>query len=394
MTPFRTTAPLRSWLPVLALVAWGSCATVRTHAQDICDSTIVLDFVPTDTNLLTYVFPVSVASGNATIVSVPQWGFMIDGAVQTFEGHAPFVQFPHPGDYLACVEALVVTQQQTTCMAAHCELITVEAISPTCHDTLVPDFTITLDGDSVVFIDQSITAVPIASYTWTFDDGTIPTTTSLPHIAHHFPASGPYQVCLSVDNGNGCFGEICKWVYFGPPNVSCDTILQPDIVHAEVGLTTALYDASITSGMEHATTWDLGDGSHAIGPAVIHTYLSPGTYVVSATTSAWGPLTTDTCVHVTSLFITVPMTVAGIDERNAGETLSAYPQPFLDRVTVEGAPPGAQWQLADLAGRVLAQGRVPMIGPLTLNGQGYHPGVYVLRAIAGERVAALRLVKE
>jgi hypothetical protein len=196
---------------------------------------------------------------------------------------------------------------------------------------------------------------------------------------------------------DSCFATTCNWIYIGPTDLPCEELLQPDIRHAEIGLTVALFDATPTYGMTYNTTWDLGDGGQASGQSVIHTYQDTGTYPVVATSFLSGPLTATPCSTTTSFSVQVPGSIvaAGISETDAAPPLTAAPVPFSADVVITGTgvQRGDVWQLFDAAGRLQLQGVAGTSLRFTVEGDALAPGIYVLR-VQGDRPAVVRLVKE
>ena len=70
--------------------------------------------------------------------------------------------------------------------------------------TVNADFTSVATGLSVAFTDASTDAV---SYAWDFGDGNVSTDASPTHV---YAADGPYTVCLTVTDANGCTSEYCE----------------------------------------------------------------------------------------------------------------------------------------------------------------------------------------
>jgi len=71
-------------------------------------------------------------------------------------------------------------------------------------------FTYVATGLSVDFTDASTTSSTITDWAWDFDDAGATSTDASP--THVFTADGPYTVCLTVTDENGCTSEYCEGI--------------------------------------------------------------------------------------------------------------------------------------------------------------------------------------
>lgn len=376
-------------IPGLAIAA---CALLQLpgYAQEPCDSSISATFFSQTTEPpYTYTFTPSIQSQNPFTLLGTNWGFIAPGTGEQYT-QAPTITFPpSPDPYLVCLEALVLPPSQMLCQATYCELITVPA-DMACNG-VSPSFTISVGSGTITFSDQSIASSGITSYSWDFGDGTYGQGGSVDHV---FAAPGPFQVCLTITTGD-CTATTCSWVYLGPPDVPCDTLLHPAFSYVRLFRSVALFDRSITSGMNRVVTWDLGDGSTAYGPTVLHTYDDVVDHTVCATVTLWGPLNADSCRASTCQYLTGGIS-AGIEEIDRAQALLASPVPFTDALDLRGPAVvrGAAWQLLDLHGRVLEHGTVAIDGVLTLRPYALAPGSYVVHMTGPSGTSAVRVVKQ
>lgn len=377
--------------PIYGL-AIAACALLRlsARAQEPCDSSVSASFFsePTDPPY-TYTFTPSVQSQDSFSLLNVNWGFASPGTGEQYT-QAPTITFPpSPDPYLVCLEALVVSSSQVMCQATHCELITVPA-DTTCTN-VTPSFTISVGQGTITFSDQSIATSGITSYSWDFGDGTYGQGGS---VDHAFTSPGPFQVCLTITAG-ACTSTVCNWVYLGPPDVPCDILLHPAFAYTRLFRSVALFDRSITSGMNSLVEWDLGDGTAASGPVVAHTYGDMQDHTVCARVTLWGPLNADSCHASTCQYLPGGIS-AGIEELDRAQALRASPVPFTDVLDLRGPAVvrGAAWQLVDLHGRVLEHGTVTNDGPLTLRPYALAPGSYVVHMTGPSGAAAVRVVKQ
>lgn len=367
----------------LALTLAATC-TAAAWAQPPCDSLHTATFTHADLGAYAYGFS-PVLPDQAALLSA-EWGFLGSSYMDFSLAQQPQTLFPGAGEYVACLRALLQSDAAGICESVHCAPISIP-VDSTCADVSAA-FTISVQGGAIQFMDQSSALAPILAYTWDLGDGTV---SAMASPTHTYPGNGPYEACLTVSTAT-CTATVCNWIYLGPPDVPCGTLLQPAIGVIQFGNTIAAFDQSITSGMEASVSWDFGDGGTATGSPVIHTYAWDGYYEVCGQVRLWGPLTPDTCTAAACEPVHT-YAATGIGGPAEGEALRAFPMPFDEVLTVAGVPAGARWQLLDLLGRPCRAGRAPASGPLHVPGHGLPPGSYVLRVEGPGQAMHLRAVK-
>ncbi|MEO8734176.1 MAG: PKD domain-containing protein [Flavobacteriales bacterium] len=350
-----------------------------------CDSLQTATFSHADLGGYLYSFAPTLPVGTSALST--EWAFLGENLNQYDFAQQPQVTFPSQGDYLVCLRADVLDDQQAVCTSVHCELVLVP-VDPICAG-LQPTFTIGVQDGSITFIDQTVSGEPVQSVTWDLGDGSI-STEAAP--VHTYPGMGPYQACLTVTTAN-CSATACNWVYLGPADVPCDTLLHAAIGVVQYERTVAIFDQSVTSGMNSSIHWDLGDGDTASGSPVIHTYAEDGYFDICGSVALWGPLTTDTCMAQVCQWVSTIQGSAAIDQVASPLALRAFPVPFADELHIEGAAPEAQWTLVDVLGKVHFAGTVAASGTTTISGKELSPGVYFVHLTSRSGTVSLRVVK-
>lgn len=372
---------VRHWIHALGLALVSSAGL----AQPACDSLHQVDFTwQNDGNYGIAFTPGAPTSGAPVLYT--EWGFAGESLLDYSTEYQPTYTFPAPGNYLVCLRATVQDNQQGYCLSTACRIIGVPA--DTLCSELVAAFTIGVQGDGIQFIDQSQSGPPITGWQWNFGDGGSSSEVSP---VHNYAGPGPFQACLTVSTGN-CTATACNWIYLGPPNVPCDTLLHADMGILQLGQSIAVFDHSIISGMNSSVAWDFGDGTNANGSPQIHTYLYEGYFDVCATVSLWGPLTPDTCTATVCQYVYTGMS-SGLAATSKDGRVTVRPNPSADLLTVDGIHGNGDWQVTDMLGRVCLSGYCTDLPPLLLSIKRLMPGPYLLRVNAGQQTVVLRVVR-
>lgn len=120
----------------------------------------------------------------------------------------------------------------------------------------------------------------VASYTWSWGDGTEETVTD-PQATHTYAEPGTYTVRLTVTDDGGATGTAEAEVVVRAPNQAPVASFTSGAAWLDAtfdGTTSSDPDGTVAS---HA--WDFGDGTAAQGPTASHTYAEGGTYDVTLT---------------------------------------------------------------------------------------------------------------
>ncbi|CAN5517672.1 hypothetical protein BH11BAC1_BH11BAC1_00350 [soil metagenome] len=119
------------------------------------------------------------------------------------------------------------------------------------------------------------------TYFWDFGDGTT-STQQLP--SHTYTTSGTFTVSLVVTDSAGCTNTLTKQAYVQTVNPAAGYVPPPPTTGC-APLTAQFTDATVGS---IGWLWDFGDGSTSTLQNPIHSYNSPGTYIVALTTTSAG----------------------------------------------------------------------------------------------------------
>jgi PKD repeat protein len=162
------------------------------------------------------------------------------------------------------------------------KVIRVGATDPTPPANTAPAaaFTQTCVGFSCTFTDGSSDADgTVASWTWTFGDGS---SSTAQNPEHTYGSEGSYEVTLSIADDDGTVATATQTVTVTPPPPN--TAPTADFSEACTGLACTFADQSTdTDGSIASWSWDFGDGSSATTQNPTHTYDADGSYQVSLT---------------------------------------------------------------------------------------------------------------
>lgn len=148
----------------------------------------------------------------------------------------------------------------------------------TVNGGITASFTSNVDTTNGNTTFQATPASLSANYSWDFGDGSPIGSNAITN--HTYPASGSYNVCLTVsDTGGLCTTTVCDTVivYITPP--TCNSTFTSNGLNDNV-----VFNAS-PFNINYDYFWDFGDGSGTgTGFVSNYTYTSPGTYYVCLTT--------------------------------------------------------------------------------------------------------------
>jgi PKD repeat protein len=187
-------------------------------------------------------------------------------------------------------------------------------------------------GESIV-----LTSSPAESYVWSNGGGTTQSIT--------VTSSGTYSV--TVTNANACDGA-------GTSAPITVTVLPAPVASATytVNGNVVTFTNTTTNGVSYS--WNFGDQTTSVEVSPVHTFAANGTYTVVL--SAVGGNAVTVCNSATTLTITI--SGVGLDEQTVLTGLVASPNPFTSEVNFEGLTEKVQFQLFDMAGKVIAESSI------------------------------------
>lgn len=118
----------------------------------------------------------------------------------------------------------------------------------------------------------------IISYQWIFGDGH---NGDGENPNHTYSAPGTYNVCLIIEDNEGCIEDVCHMVTVAPLSDGCEAAFTWEQID---GTLTIHFNNNSTSEFDIISNqWSFGDGDMGDGVNPNHTYDEPGTYLVCLT---------------------------------------------------------------------------------------------------------------
>lgn len=287
---------------------------------------------------LTASFDASGSSDPDGTVAAYSWDFS-DGTTGT--GATPTHSYASPGSYV--VQLTVTDNNGGTNSVTHTVTVTAPNVAP------VASFTSGSSGLTGSFdaSGSSDSDGTIASYAWTFGDGTTGTGVTP---THSYAGGGTYSVGLTVTDNGGATATTTGSITITAPN-SAPTAAFTQSSNA----LTASFDASSSSdsdGSVASYAWDFGDGTTGSGAQPSHSYPTAGSYVVSLVVTDNLGATGSVTHSVTVAAANVPPTAAfsssvsaltatfdGSGSSDTDGTVSSYAWDFGDSTTGTGVAP-------------------------------------------------------
>ncbi|MCX6306019.1 MAG: PKD domain-containing protein [Bacteroidetes bacterium] len=201
----------------------------------------------------------------------------------------PVHAYGMPGYYNV---TLTIGALGTTCYQVTTQTIYVwDSVSPGCHAAfmIIPDSMNTLN--TYHFFNQS--TGNISTYIWSFGDGSSQTVTlpGNPNVIHTYAQAGIYNACLSIQSADSsCFDVTCDTLVVGtPPACHAAFTYYTDSVNTS----NTIHFIDLSAGNNLTWNWNFGDGTYSTLQNPVHTYTTPGYFVVELSIASQNPSCSD-----------------------------------------------------------------------------------------------------
>ena len=192
---------------------------------------------------------------------------------------------------------------------------------------------------SITITNTSTSFAPIASYFWSFGDGTF---SNLASPTHNYPATGTYPVTFTVTDNKGCTDQVNTAVNVGITNAGFS---MSHVIACPKFSVSFINQSTATATMTHL--WDFGDGSKSTLSNPSHAFQNPGIYFVKLIVTAFGCV--DSLSQAISIVVPAANFVANPDSASCPPLL-VY---FTDMSTPAGYVSSWAWNFGDGSTSVL-----------------------------------------
>lgn len=254
---------------VTLTVTDNSSATANVSASVTITATNVppvADFV-SSVNSLTVSFDGSKSNDTDGTISKYDWNFG-DGTTGT--GKTVSHVYSKAGPYNVI---LTVTDNAG---ATNSKTLQVTALAPNALPTATFTWNATLLVASFNATKSTDSDGTIASYSWTFGDGTTGTGST---VDHSYSSTGSYTVTLKVTDNLGGIGSYSSVISVAAANVPPTADFSASTNQLSVSLNANL--SKDTDGYIVAYSWDLGNGATSASSSFVYTYAASGNYTIT-----------------------------------------------------------------------------------------------------------------
>lgn len=210
------------------------------------------------------------------------WQF---GDNTTSTSYSPSHTYPAPGQYTVC---LIASDSIGNCADTLCMNIIIQG------GGCIAQFTYQVDTNynGTVYFQGLTNNQNIVSWLWDFGNSN---TSTLQNPIFQFPLLGIPYVCLTITDNTGCSATYCDTLNIQPP-ANC----QAYFTNTSSQNTISFYNSSTTAPGDSiiSISWDLGDMTYSSLSNPVHTYQTPGTYLVCLTISTSGGCSSNFCNYI------------------------------------------------------------------------------------------------
>ena len=325
----------------------GATGTV-THPISVLAANVppVAAFGSTTMNL-SAAFDASASTDSDGTIASYAWDF---GDSKTGTGVSPTHVYTLPGSYVA---SLTVTDNRGgTSTVTHSVTVTAPNVAPTAAFTpTVTNLGVATDATSSTDSDGSI-----VSYAWDFGDSS---TASGVTASHTYAAPGTFTIALTVTDNSGATNTVSHSVTVVAANVAPVAAFS-----STTNSLTASFDSSVSAdpdGTIASYAWNFGDTTTGSGASPTHTYVQPGSYVVSLTVTdnrgGTNTVTHSVTVVATNVAPTAAFSSTGSNltasfaasaSNDPDGTIASYSWDFGDSSTGSGVAPAHTYAAAGI----------------------------------------------
>jgi hypothetical protein len=199
-----------------------------------------------------------------------------------------------------------------------------------------------------------------------------------------------YEVCLVIENGDGCRSEYCHTIAVETTPDPCEN-LEADFeafVDLEHG---GVHFEDLSTGNPTSYTWHFGDDTFSHDHEPTHHYFHTGAFQVCLHIENGDGCSAEFCkmVYLPSYYFYVAPPL-GVADVSVDEAMSVYPNPFEDVIRFDEAISG-MLEILDVQGKTVIGKQVSGVSSINLS--GLRSGLYLMRISDKDSVKTVRIVK-
>lgn len=352
-----------------------SCYEVAVETADVCND-FLADFIWNENiDSLGIQFD-NISHGNPTYHI---WHFG-DGSTST--DAEPYHEYAHPGVYQVCL----VTENNDDCRSEYCRSVCVEDFNP-CAEFGV-EFAYSEGWNNPLLIEfDGMYSGFVTGIEWDFGDGS---TSDAENPNHEYTQAGLFEVCVSVENGDGCTAQYCHMVAVETTPDPCENF-EADfmwVVDFENG---GVHFENLSTGNPTSYTWHFGDGHVSHDEELTHHYSEVGAYEVCLHIENGDGCSAEVCqmVFLPSYYFYLAPPL-GVEDEVSQTGLLVYPNPFEDVIRFS-SPINGMLEVTDVQGRMVLGQKV--VNSSSINLAGLKLGLYLMRISGEDSSSTFRIVK-
>ncbi|MEY3861053.1 MAG: hypothetical protein RIS50_1334, partial [Bacteroidota bacterium] len=243
-------------------------------------------------------------------------------------------------------------------------------------------------GQPVVFNNGTTWSQGDISYEWDFSDNT-GSTESDPTHAYNVGITTTYNVTLKARIAGGCMDSFTKQITINEGPKTCDFAATPDYAFGYYGMKFEPVNASGVAGAQGTVnyTWVIENGGKQTTPVAQYNFLKDGSYTVTmyAITKSTGCECSITKQVLMNRAAAKNLETVGV---------AVYPNPAVGQFNValtETFGTDVNIVLTSMTGAVVKTMKSANTGLIQVDASDLSEGVYVVRVVAGDRVATQKI---
>lgn len=293
----------------------------------------------------------------------------------------PYHEYAHPGVYQVCM----VIENNEDCRSEYCRSVCVEDFNPCAGFEVSFSWSVGVNNNHRIEFD-GLYSGNAQSILWHFGDGS---TSTAENPVHEYNQPGLYEVCVSIQNNEGCHSEYCHMIAVDVTPDPCEDFEANFswVVDFEHG---GVHFENLSTGNPTSYTWHFGDEHVSHDEELTHHYEHSGAFQVCLHIENGDGCSAEFCqmVFLPSYYFYVapPLAINEISESG----FSVFPNPF-ENVIRFAEPTTGTLEVLDVQGRIVFNKQIVNVNSIDLS--GINAGLYLMRISSNEETRTVRVIK-